>query len=281
MCCCCVLLCDVLLLLCVVVCVLLLLLLLLLLLCVVCCCVMCCCCCVVVVCCCCVLLCDVLLLLCVVVVVCCLLCVVVVLFVCCCLCVVVVCCCLCVVVVWFWTFRFSPCLSGCRLKPRPLRGRRGFTRQPENSKRVHFRVPALQTPPKFHEKTPRETQKERNGGGRGKKNARNFWPPTLWTPHPSGPHLPASPSGPLPSGPHPLGPPPFGARFFLCLGPTLLGPHHDTHQIQKWIGQSRSLPRSCTERVHPECRTRRCTLQCSSPDCPFHSCPHGRGAGTR
>ena len=32
-----------------------------------------------------------------------------------------------------------------------------------------------------------------------------------------------------------LGAPPFGARFFLGLGPTLWG--HDTHQIQKWIGQ--------------------------------------------
>ena len=30
------------------------------------------------------------------------------------------------------------------------------------------------TPPKFNEKTPRETQKERNGGGKGKKE-RNFW----------------------------------------------------------------------------------------------------------
>ena len=41
-----------------------------------------------------------------------------------------------------------------------LRGRRGFTRQPENSKRAHFREPALQTPPKFHEKTPKRGKKE-------------------------------------------------------------------------------------------------------------------------
>ena len=33
-------------------------------------------------------------------------------------------------------------LSGCRVKPRRLRGRWGFTRQPENSKRAHLRVPA-------------------------------------------------------------------------------------------------------------------------------------------
>ena len=37
-------------------------------------------------------------------------------------------------------------------------GRRGFTRQPENSKRAHLRVPALQTPPKFNEK---DTQGDR------------------------------------------------------------------------------------------------------------------------
>ena len=50
-----------------------------------------------------------------------------------------------------------------------LRGRQGFTRQPENSKRVHFRAPALQTPPKFHERTPKREKKSENGGGRGEK----------------------------------------------------------------------------------------------------------------
>ena len=33
------------------------------------------------------------------------------------------------------------------------------------------------------------------------------------------------------------GHPPFRARFCLGLGPTFLGPHHDTHQIHTWIGQ--------------------------------------------
>ena len=57
-------------------------------------------------------------------------------------------------------------LSGCRVKPR---GRWGFTRQPENSKRAHFRDPALQTPLKFNEKTQREREKKESGG---KKNAK-------------------------------------------------------------------------------------------------------------
>ena len=39
-------------------------------------------------------------------------------------------------------------------------------------KRTYFRVSAPQTPSKFNEKTPRETEKERNGGGRGKKRAK-------------------------------------------------------------------------------------------------------------
>ena len=61
------------------------------------------------------------------------------------------------------------------------------------SKRAHFRPPALQTQPKFHEKTPREREtKNETGGGRWKKSAK------VWAPHPSGPH----PSGPHPSGPH-------------------------------------------------------------------------------
>ena len=42
------------------------------------------------------------------------------------------------------------------------------------SKREHFRVPAFN-----HEKTPRETQKERKSGGRGQKKTRNCGLPTL------------------------------------------------------------------------------------------------------
>ena len=55
-----------------------------------------------------------------------------------------------------------------------LQSRRGFTRQPE-SRNVHILGSRLsKTPPKFHEKTPKETEKERNGRGRGKKRAK-FW----------------------------------------------------------------------------------------------------------
>ena len=41
--------------------------------------------------------------------------------------------------------------------PSRLRGRRGFTRQPENSKREHFRAPAF----KKHHQIPREDTQER------------------------------------------------------------------------------------------------------------------------
>ena len=94
----------------------------------------------------------------------------------------------------------------------PDRAARARTRQPENSKRAHLSAPALQTPPTFHEKTPREGRKERIlRRDREKKSAK------FWAPHPSAP----DPSGPHPSGPHPwgptfsgFGPPPFGAPPF-------------------------------------------------------------------
>ena len=58
------------------------------------------------------------------------------------------------------------CQSSC------LWGRRGFTRQPENSKRAHLRVPAFQNTTKI----PREDPQRESviGGGKGKKKERNF-----------------------------------------------------------------------------------------------------------
>ena len=43
----------------------------------------------------------------------------------------------------------------------------------------------FKTPPKFHEKTPRETQKQRNGGGKGKKKREILGLPPFEA-HPSG-----------------------------------------------------------------------------------------------
>ena len=86
-------------------------------------------------------------------------------------------------------------------------GRRGFTRQPENSKRAHPRVPALQTTtnPRKDLQRERERKKKRNCGGRGKKST-NFWAPHRWGPTVRSP----SPSPPL--HPHPPLP-----TFSLCL----------------------------------------------------------------
>ena len=70
------------------------------------------------------------------------------------------------------------------------RGHRGFTRQPENSKRAHFRARRFETPPKFHEKTPRGKKRTNFPVGEGKQSAK------FWAPHPSGLH---------PSGLHPFG----------------------------------------------------------------------------
>ena len=105
---------------------------------------------------------------------------------------------------------------------------RGFTRQPENSKRAHFRAPALQNTTKIPREDPqRDTETAKRWREREEK-ARNFGPPTpsgptllgptLLGPHPSGPH----PSGPHPSGPHPSGPHPSGPH---PSGPHPSGPH--------------------------------------------------------
>ena len=121
-----------------------------------------------------------------------------------------------------------------------LRGRRGFTQQPENSKRAHLSAPALQTPPKFHEKTPREREREKkseNGSGRGKKSANFFGRP---------------PFGAPPFGAPPFGAPPFRSQIFSGFGPHPLGPtmtptHPDPNGLgknglakvgQTWIGQN-------------------------------------------
>ena len=63
-----------------------------------------------------------------------------------------------------------------------------FTQQPDNSKHAHLRVPPLQTPPKFHEKTPKKGKKERNLWLEREK-VRNFGPPTLRGSLGLGPHL--------------------------------------------------------------------------------------------
>ena len=77
----------------------------------------------------------------------------------------------------------GPPSAGCCVKPQRLWGRRGFTRQPKNSKRAHLSAPALQTP-KFYEKTPQRGKKRTNFAvGEGKKK-REFLGP-----HPSRPHL--------------------------------------------------------------------------------------------
>ena len=66
---------------------------------------------------------------------------------------------------------------------------RGFTRQPENSKLAHLSAPALQTPPKFHETTPREGRRERILWREREKKSAKFWAPHPSGLHPSGPHF--------------------------------------------------------------------------------------------
>ena len=91
------------------------------------------------------------------------------------------------------------------------RGRWGL--QTENSKRAHVRAPALQTPPKFHERNPKREKKERKLWREREKSA-NFGPSTFRGPTFSG-------FGPHPSRLHPsslpFGGPPFGVKIIIMV----------------------------------------------------------------
>ena len=142
------------------------------------------------------------------------------------------------------------------VKPRRLRGRPGFTRQPRTPN-VHISGPWRFKHHQNSTKGPPERDKHsENGGGRRKKKC-EFGPshplrptlrgptlqsPTLRCPHPSGPH----PFGPHPSGPHffkvwashPSGPPPFRAPLFVV-------PKFNIQKLAEVeIGRSRNLPKS-------------------------------------
>ena len=88
----------------------------------------------------------------------------------------------------------------------------------DSLRRAHWRVPALQTPPKFHEKTPRERRTNEISGGSEKKREISgpppFGPPTLRAPHPL--------------GPHPFRPQPLQAHF-----PRSHHAHHPTRQFSQ------------------------------------------------
>ena len=90
---------------------------------------------------------------------------------------------------------------------------------------AHFRGPALQTPPKFHERTPKRGRKKEKCGGRAKKRE-ILVPPPFRAPHPSGPH----PSRLPPFGPHEeeelslAAPPQYGAALFGVSQTSMLVP---------------------------------------------------------
>ena len=87
------------------------------------------------------------------------------------------------------------------VKPRRPRSRRGFTPQPENSKRAHFRAPAFKNTTKIQREDPPEREEKNEFfGGRGKKRAK-FWA-VLGKGGPGEP--PSPPLSPLP----PFNPPP-------------------------------------------------------------------------
>ena len=74
-------------------------------------------------------------------------------------------------------------LSGCGVKPRWLRGRRGFTQQPENSKRAHLRPRRFKHNQNSTRKPPEREERMRFPVGERKKSAK------FWAPHPATPTL--------------------------------------------------------------------------------------------
>ena len=111
----------------------------------------------------------------------------------------------------------------------PDRATGARTRQPENSKRAHFRAPALQNTTKIPREDPQRDRNSETVAGKGRKSAK------FWAPHPSGapPFRGPTLSGPtlrgstfLGLGPHPSGTPPFWAptlRGSTLRGSTLRG----------------------------------------------------------
>ena len=133
-------------------------------------------------------------------------------------------------------------LSGCRVKHRAAGAR---TRQPENSKRAHFRVPAFKNTTKIPHKDPKREKEERKlWREEGEKSAK------FWAPHPSGPHT----SGPHffwlafhSRGIHPLRAPPFVVQKFniqklaeVEIGRSRLGQTRKKRLAEVEIGRSRS-----------------------------------------
>ena len=110
----------------------------------------------------------------------------------------------------------------CETPAAPTRpGRRGSHTTAREPKRTHFRVPAFKTPPKFHEETPRETQKERNGGGKGKKKSEILGGPAEGGPGKSKPATTTTTTTTTTPNPEQVGPRRAGplsqARFRVCV----------------------------------------------------------------
>ena len=115
---------------------------------------------------------------------------------------------------------------------------RGFHTTAREPKRAHLRVLALQTPPSFHEKTPRERERKKdtrrhperekmseNGSGRVKKKKTEILgSPTLRTPSLQPSHFlqvwASTPLGPHTSGPQRRNPERWNAGMYLTQAPS-------------------------------------------------------------
>ena len=122
----------------------------------------------------------------------------------------------------------------------PDRAAGARTRQPENSKRAHFRAPGASNTTKIPRKDPKREKEERKLWQRRAKKARNFGPPTLRGSTLRGPTFSR------------FGPPPFGAH--PSRAPHFVVPKFNIQKLLELaeveIGRSRNWPKSITPVPH-------------------------------
>ena len=144
----------------------------------------------------------------------------------------------------------------------------GFHTTAREPKRAHLRAPALETPPKFHERTPRETQKERNGGGRGKTKSEILGGPAFGPPPFEPQRSGAPPFGPPLLQAPPFGPPPFGRRPSTT--PPRAGKIVGTAHLNNFF---HGEPHASAERAPQEMRNARVRKTVSKSTSSKESCP--------
>ena len=147
----------------------------------------------------------------------------------------------------------------------------GASHDSPNSKRAHFRAPTVRTPPKLHERTPRERRKKRQlWWERGKKReivgSPPFGPPRFGSPTLRGPTLSR------------FGPPPSQSHLLWSKNSTSKNwPKSKLAEVE--TGRSLNWPKSKLAELENNGRSRnwQSTKLCSRRDVPRNASPDQAG----